>query len=69
MIRTVFTADKNNITLPLPDYYLGKQVEVIMFSIDESKNEVQAKKKEVSFDALKLDTIGFKFNRDEANER
>jgi len=38
------------------------------FSITE-KQEEQPHKKEVSFDAVKLDTRGYKFNRDEANER
>ncbi len=69
MIRTVFTADKNTLTLPLPDNYIGKQIEVIAFMIDEGKETAQSKKKEVSFNAVKLDTRGFKFNRDEANEQ
>ena len=69
MIRTVFTANKNTLTLPLPDNYIGKQIEVIAFMIDEGKETTQNKKKEVSFNAVKLDTRGFKFNRDEANER
>ena len=69
MIRTVFTADKNIVTLPLPDNFIGKQVEIIAFTVDEGKQSIQNKKKEVSFNAVKLDTRGFKFNRDEANER
>ncbi len=69
MIRTVFTADKNIVNLPLPDNFIGKQVEVIAFTVDEGKQSIQTKKKEVSFNAVKLDTRGFKFNRDEANDR
>lgn len=69
MIRTVFKADKNIVTLPLPDNFIGKQVEVIAFTVDEGKQAIENKKKEVSFNAVKLDTRGFKFNRDEANER
>jgi hypothetical protein len=69
MIRTVITAVKNTLTLPLPDNYIGKQVEVIAFTIDEGKKAAHTKKKEVRFNAVKLDTRGFKFNRDEANER
>ena len=68
MIRTVFTADKNTLTLPLPDNYIGKQVEVIAFMIDEGKETTRDKRREVSFNAVKLDTRGFKFDRDEANE-
>ena len=69
MIRTVVTADKNSITLSLPDNYIGRQVEVIAFVIDEVNETIKSKKKKVSFNAIKLDTRGFKFNRDEANER
>lgn len=69
MIRTVVTAYKNTLILPLPDSYIGKQVEVIAFVIDEGNETIQNMKKEVSFDAVNLDTRGFKFNRDKANER
>lgn len=39
------------------------------FSISEQKETSTNGKKKVSFTAIKLDTRGFKFNRDEANER
>ncbi|MCU0361713.1 MAG: hypothetical protein MUF75_13570 [Bacteroidia bacterium] len=39
------------------------------FTISEKKEEPQIPKKKVSFNAVKIDTRGFKFNRDEANER
>jgi len=38
------------------------------FSIAESKTVVKEKKK-ATFSALEIDTRGYKFNRDEANER
>jgi hypothetical protein len=38
------------------------------FSITE-KAETDKSKKTVSFNALKIDTRGYKFNREEANER
>lgn len=69
MIRTVFTPEKNTLTLPLPDHYIGKQVEVIAFIISDENENSPISKKEVSFNAVKLDTRGFKFDRDEANER
>jgi hypothetical protein len=69
MIRTVVTADKNTIILPLPDNYIGRQLEIIAFAIDEpEKLTKRASAKEV-FKALKFDTRGYKFNRDEANSR
>jgi hypothetical protein len=56
-----------NLSFTFPDTYIGKEVEIIAFTKGEGQ-ESQLKKK-VSFDALSLDTRGFKFNRDEANER
>lgn len=39
------------------------------FTISSPKDATIKDKKKVSFTALKLDTRGFRFNRDEANER
>lgn len=39
------------------------------FSISEKPEEPQSQRKKVTFNALKLDTHAFKFNRNEANER
>ena len=69
MIHTIVKPNNNTLHLPIPDNYIGRQVEVIAFMIDEGKEISSNKKKEVSFNAVKLDTRGFKFNRDEANER
>ena len=35
----------------------------------KNKKRKNQKEKKQCFDALSLDTVGFKFNRDEANER
>lgn len=69
MIRTIVKPNNNKLILAIPDNYIGKQIEVIAFMIDEGKEKPLNKKKEVSFNAVLLDTRGFKFNRDEANER
>jgi hypothetical protein len=42
--------------------------EVIAFVIDEAKTKVENSGRSKTFDAIKLDTRGFKFNREEANE-
>ncbi|MBX2894962.1 MAG: hypothetical protein KF763_05950 [Cyclobacteriaceae bacterium] len=39
------------------------------FSVSEKQEVQPSNKKKVSFNAVKLDTRSFKFNRDEANER
>jgi hypothetical protein len=69
MIRTVITADNNILNLPLPDYFVGKQVEVIAFTLDEPVEQTKRPAAKDVFKALKLDTRGYKFDRDEANSR
>ena len=36
MIRTIVKADKQNISIKLPKNFVGKQVEVIAFTVDEA---------------------------------
>jgi len=69
MIRTIITAKDNNLTLNLPDNFLGKQIEVIVFVIEEA---VQKSKEKVSFTVLEAPDelkANYRFNRNEANER
>lgn len=69
MIRTLITPEDQNILIRVPADFVGKQVEVIAFMLDENSNLIKPAKKTPSFTAVKLNTIGYKFNREEANER
>jgi hypothetical protein len=69
MIRTIITPNEQTISFDIPEDYIGKQIEVIAFAKDEGIAVEKATKKKVTFTALSIDTRGFKFNRDEANER
>jgi hypothetical protein len=69
MIRTILTASRNDLTLNLPDDFLGKEIEVIAFVIEEVKTKTTKLKGIKTFSAIQLDTRSFKFNREEANER
>lgn len=69
MIRTVIKANKNTLTLNVPDNYIGKQIEVIAFTVDEPVSQPKKAPAKDVFKALKFDTRGYKFNRDEANSR
>ncbi len=70
MIRIVVTPDKNFLSFNIPDKYIGKKMEVIAFAVDESSGDViYTNKSSKSFSSIKLNTKGFKFNRNEANER
>ncbi|MCD6012701.1 MAG: hypothetical protein K0Q79_2563 [Flavipsychrobacter sp.] len=39
MVRTVITPDKGNISIELPQNYIGKQVEIIAFTIEEATKD------------------------------
>jgi hypothetical protein len=70
MFRTRVTPKKNVISFNIPDKYIGKKMEVIAFVVDEPADDViYATNHQKNFSAVKLITKGFKFNRDEANER
>ena len=69
MIHTIVTPLKQTISFDIPKDYVGKQIEVIAFAKGEGITKEQHAKKNVTFNALSIDTRGYKFNRDEANER
>lgn len=67
-IREIIIPDNNKLELTIPDHFIGKTIEVLAFEIDE-KNLTSDNFAKKTFDAIKLDLTGFKFNREEANER
>ena len=69
MIHTVIIPNKQTISFDIPKDYVGKQIEVIAFAKGEGIANERPAKKNVTFNALSIDTRGYKFNRDEANER
>jgi hypothetical protein len=70
MIRKVIIprSDKINVSLTIPEKYIGRELEVIAFSTDEGieNKEVEAN---VQFTVVNVEDKNYKFNRDEANER
>jgi hypothetical protein len=69
MIRTIITPNSQTVFFEVPKDYIGKEVEVIAFARNEEVLNKEAVEKKVSFTALSIDTKGFKFNREQANER
>jgi len=70
MIRKVLTAQNQDVSLKIPANYVGKQIEVIVFAMDEGIVEnIKYKFTHEPFSELKLDTKNIKFTRDEANQR
>jgi hypothetical protein len=48
---------------------VGKQLEVIAFMLEDESDIPENDTKQATFDAVNIDTRGYKFNREEANER
>lgn len=72
MVRTLITPSSETISFKVPEQYIGKEIQIIAYEVDEvtTANEaVEDKKKGVSFNAIQLDTLNYKFSREEANER
>lgn len=68
MVRTIVKPDRASISFDIPEKYIGKEIEVIAFEKNEGANENVLKKNPVTFNAVSIDTRGYKFNREEANE-
>ena len=69
MIRTIIIPNIQTVTFNIPEDYIGKEVEVIAFTKNEGIDTKESIGKQVSFNALSIDTKNYKFNRNEANER
>lgn len=69
MIRKILKVNSDIVSIDVPKNYIGKMLEIIAFTKDEELDKVSFRRRTATFDALSLDTRGFKFNRDEANER
>ena len=69
MIRTIVTVDRNNLMITLPDDFLGKQIEVIAFIIEEAAQTPKAKPSFTVLNVPEALKTSYRFSRDEANER
>lgn len=69
MIRKILKVNSDTVSIGVPKNYIGKMLEIIAFTKDEEMNKEGLRYRTATFKALSLDTRGFKFNRDEANER
>ena len=69
MVRIIITPDNQTISFDVPKDYIRRQIEIIAFAKDEIRDQEPVINKKVSFNALAIDTLGYKLNRDEANER
>jgi hypothetical protein len=68
VIKEFQTVESNEIRVHLPDQFLHKEIEITVRAV-ENLEKSKKKKSDVQFNALRLNTRGFKFNRDEAHDR
>ncbi|MBI3218759.1 MAG: hypothetical protein HYZ44_04550 [Bacteroidetes bacterium] len=68
MIRALITPESNVVSFEIPEEYIGKKLEVIAFTIDESLPPREGINKKVSFTVLKTNQESYQFSREEAYE-
>jgi hypothetical protein len=70
MYRQIMVPTEKDHSVNLPKELYGFRVEVLAFPLEGAAHLAeQIVSPDAFYDAIKLDFSGFKFNRDEANER
>jgi len=71
MFTQIITPTEESIMLDVPREMIGHKVKVTLDTIERRKKPIFNTVEEVhaAFNAVRIDTRGWKFNRDEANER
>lgn len=75
-MRTIVKSNKSSLTLELPDDLVGKMIEVIAFSVEDTKADINDSTTKSSRVALLKDKLknftfnsgGYKFDRSDAND-
>lgn len=76
MYRKILKIEKaEDLTIQLPEEYLNKEVEILALEVNDGgiddliEKRKAAKKATDFFRTINVDTTGYKFDRNEANER
>jgi hypothetical protein len=48
MIRTLITPENQDVSIHIPETYIGRPVEILLYAVDELKEQDSAKKKKPS---------------------
>lgn len=67
-IREIVVPENNKIELTIPDNFIGKRIEILAFEMEEFPVNPQNKLNR-PFTVADVKVEGYKFNREEANER
>jgi hypothetical protein len=52
MIKTVIIPQNNNLNLTIPDNYIGREIEVLLYAKDELQQEIKPKKTMADFSGI-----------------
>lgn len=72
MYRAIITPKETTLTIELPEQLVGKPVEVLAFELEKTqqpRKKPSAEEINLFYASYQIDMSGYKFNRDEANER
>lgn len=69
IFRVFLKAKSNIVTIDLPDDLNGKELEIIITPASQEKSTSRGKRCFKTFDKITLDTLKYKFDRDELHER
>ena len=75
MLRQIVIPSASNRTVMIPEVYYGTKVMVTFSALNEKKMEnskecfTKTEEARNFFNSIQVDMTGFKFNREEANER
>jgi hypothetical protein len=70
MLRQIIIPSVNNCTIVVPEVYYGKKVMITVSALKEkSENLTKADEARMFFNSIQVNMTGFKFDREEANER
>jgi len=48
MVRTIITPENQDVSIHIPEDYVGRQIEVLLYAVDELQNEERPEKKKPS---------------------
>ena len=69
MLHTTVVPQSTDLHIDIPTDYVGQEVEVLLYTKEESMPKNGSDVKHTSFTVLHVDHTDYRFNRDEANER
>ena len=69
-MRQIIIPSASNHAFEFPELYYGKRVIVTVSALNETVDSItKAENARAFFNSIQVDMTGFKFNREEANER